>query len=102
MTTTQRLDALFSPKITLYWRGYFGKFVRGWYPDNILDRALLRQFMAEAGVSRAFGNNITDENYDAVLAAAGAHGYSIETVGDPETDTTRLGTYTPQRDPDVE
>jgi hypothetical protein len=27
---------------------------------------------------------VTEQQYDEVLAAAGAHGYSIETIGDPE------------------
>ena len=73
--------AFTSPSITLYWRGYFRTLWGAYFPDGIEDRALLRQFLDEAGL-RGQGHHVKLEQMVAVLAVASKHGYRIETIGD--------------------
>lgn len=80
----KQLERFFSPAITLYWRGRFGKLGQYYYPDTNKDWQLLKQFMAEAGLPKS-GVRITPEQYDAVLAVAGQYNYSITTIGEPDT-----------------
>lgn len=82
-TPQTELEAFFEPAITLYWKGSFGTLGSAFYPDKLEDRAILEQFMREAGLPRQ-GIKITPDQYDAVLAVAGNHGYSICLVGEPE------------------
>ena len=84
-TMTERCEAFFSPCITLYWRGKFGKLSERWYPDTLQDRALLRQFMQEANIPETRGVSVTDDQLDAIGLAAGKHGHSTETIGNPRT-----------------
>jgi hypothetical protein len=81
MSMTERLDAFFSPKITLAWKGHFKTKPDGYWPDTIKDRDLLRQFMQEANIEHRNGVFVNADQIDAILAAAGRHGYSVETVG---------------------
>lgn len=83
-TMQDRVEAFFSPCVSLCWKGHFGKLSDRWHPNKGIDRELLRQFMQEAGLDVRNGISITSEQYDAVLAAASAHGYSVETVGGPD------------------
>jgi len=73
------LKQFFSPCLTLFWRGKFGKFGKAFYPDKVEDRNLLIQFCQEAGFPGR--TKVTPEMHDALLAAAGKHGWSIETIG---------------------
>ena len=83
----ERVAVVFSPCVRLYWKGRFGKQSDAFHPDTLADRALLQQFMKEAGVkSVGFGPMITDAQYDAVLVVAGKYGYCLETIGYPEDD----------------
>lgn len=77
----QQMKALFSPCITLYWRGKGGKLTAAWHHDLVKDGEILRQFKNEAGV-RTMG--LSPKDYDAVLSVAGKYGYSLETIGGPE------------------
>ncbi|MBT9176527.1 MAG: hypothetical protein DDT20_00846 [Firmicutes bacterium] len=43
-------------------------------PDLVCDRPVFRQFCREAGIRGA----VREEDYDALLRAAGEHGYGIE------------------------
>lgn len=80
-----QLTAMFSPSVSLIWRGYGGKLTRHYFPNKVADRPLLEQFMREAGISTQNGIKITVEQVDSVIAAASKHGYSVETIGEPET-----------------
>ena len=77
---TKRLEAFFSPCITLFWRGRYGTPPAAFYPDSISDRSLLRQFRSEAGLPRR--SHVTIDEIDLVGVVAGRYGYSVETVGD--------------------
>ena len=83
---TERVEKLFSPCITLYWRGRFGKSPRRWFPDRLEDRELLRQFMQEAGFPAhiSLGSGVETNQLDAIGLAAAKHGYCVETIGEPE------------------
>ena len=83
---TEQVEMLFSPCITLYWRGRFGKSPSRWFPDRLEGRELLRQFMQEAGIPAhiSLGSGVETNQLDAVTAAAGKHGYCVETIGEPE------------------
>lgn len=70
--------------LTLYWRGRFGTLTTAWYPDLVEQRTILRQFLAEAGYHGA-PCRVEENQYEAVLAAAGKHGWAIETIGGPVT-----------------
>jgi hypothetical protein len=74
-------ERLFSSKVTLCWRGRVGKLNPYWYPDRLADRELLRRFMADAGLEHRNGVRVRAADIDAVIAAAGAHGYSVEIIG---------------------
>lgn len=77
---TQQVEKFFDPCLKLYWRGKFGKLGDHWYPDTAKDAALLQQFMREAGETKVT-TRCAPKQYDALLKAAGARGYGIETVG---------------------
>ena len=87
-TMIERMERLFSPCVTLYWRGRFGRLSNRWYPDTLQDRALLRQLMQEADIREEHGLSVTTDQLDAIGLAAGNHGYCTETIGEPDSART--------------
>lgn len=79
----KKIEKMFSQQtLTLYWRGRFGTLTNYWFPDTLKDRELLRQFMNEAKIHNGAAKVTTDQ-LDKVMEAAGNHGYSLTTVGEP-------------------
>jgi len=79
----KRMDAFFSPSITLKRHMINGKVISGyWYVDLVKDLPLARQLIEEAGIKYNLGTKIPDSNLDAFEMAAGKHGYSVETIGE--------------------
>ena len=79
---SDRMDAFFSPAITLKRNTINGRVIPGrWYVDLVRQRPLAKQFINEAGIQSDFGT-IADSDLDAFSDAAGKHGYSVETIGE--------------------
>ncbi len=93
---TRRLEAFFAVDATLVWRGPIGKRPGSYRLDG--DRKadiLVRFLMREAGLDDGNGTRVTVDQVDAVMAAAGKHGYGLEWVGGPEYDETPEPTGAP-------
>lgn len=84
------MERFTSPCIKLYWRGYFKKLWAAYFPDSREDRALLRQFLDDAGF-RGQGHHVCPEQLDAVLTVASNHGYWVETIGEEADVLTSKG-----------
>jgi hypothetical protein len=78
----QRMDAFFSPSITLKRHNINGHVITGyWYADLVKDFKLVQQIIKENGI-KARNSAIPDSELDAFEMAAGKYGYSIETIGE--------------------
>lgn len=85
MTMNERMEVAFSPCLTLYWKGRFGRSTPHWHYDLVGDRNLLLQFMSEANIFTGNGACVRMEDLDAVIGAASNHGYCIETIDITDT-----------------
>jgi hypothetical protein len=86
MTTSMmaKMEQFFSPRLTLYWKGYHGRLPDGYWPDRIEDRDLLLQFLREARLPVRISVTVSRENLDRVIEVAGSHGYSVAIENEPE------------------
>lgn len=76
---------MFTPDIRCLWRGYGGRLLDRWYGDRVKDGDLIMQLRREASLSRSGSQrSFTEDEYDAILLAAGRHGLTIELVGGPD------------------
>jgi hypothetical protein len=83
---SRKLEAFFSPSVTLHWRAGVGSAPGSFRPDfsDYANTRLLRQFLREAGLDDKNSLRVYDSQLDALGAAASSHGYSLCLVGGPE------------------
>lgn len=81
------IASFFEPKITMYWRGRYRKQSAAWWPSTTQDEELLRQLLNEAHIKYGLKPHLLPKDYETILAIAGQHDLSIETIGAPEDES---------------
>ncbi len=70
--------------ITVFWRGYFGRFGPKFFPGTNAEERILRGVIGELWPGHM--PSFTPQEYDAVLQALGKYEYGLTVYGGPEED----------------